>query len=315
MSLKIDLHNHTVASYDGFNTLKDFEKAHRAGKIDIIAITDHNTISVAQEFVKRASFPIIVGEEIESQAGDIIGLFLKETIPKGLSVKETIAMIKSQDGLVYIPHPFDFFRIGLPQTTILEILPQIDLFEVVNGAYSTLLFRKYEKEAKKFAKRHFLTMAASSDAHLPQNIGRAVMEIPEELLTNLTPQNLLQAVRTGKIVTSPGSFLAEIGNLLFKRYPKTLISKLRHSDKTSVKIGQSKEVQAIVFTNHALERMGQRQISRAQIVSILQNPEEQEFDQKLNFFTFSKTFGNFKIGAVWKLTPERQKLVVTVWKR
>jgi len=102
----LDLHNHTHHSYDAQIQAADYERAHAAGLVDVVAITDHNTITGALELRERASFPVIVGQEIDTADGELIGLFLEEPVPAGLPAIETAERIRAQGGLVYLQHPF-----------------------------------------------------------------------------------------------------------------------------------------------------------------------------------------------------------------
>jgi len=145
--------------------------------IDCIAIADHGTIEGALEMQRLAPFTVIVAEEVLTPHGEIMGMFLKETIPNGLSVEQTIAQIKGQGGLVCIPHAFDIFRpSALGEKIVEEIAEQIDVMEVFN-ARSPLL--RSSAKAKAFAEKHGIAQSASSDAHTPNEIGNAYMELPE----------------------------------------------------------------------------------------------------------------------------------------
>lgn len=173
---KVDLHLHTNASYDAVTTFDDLQKAYRVGRFDAVAITDHGTIKNAVEFVKKAQFPVIVGEEIKTYAGDVIGLFLKKEIAEHQGVLETMYEIHSQGGLVLIPHPFDSLKSGLPEEEILQVLGGIDLFETHNFSYGAGIFKNNLNKVIDFAKKYNLTAAAGSDAHIPSEIGTAFLE-------------------------------------------------------------------------------------------------------------------------------------------
>lgn len=194
-SLKIDLHNHTIASPDSVITEKDLVNAYQAGKFDVIAITDHNTIKKAQEIKQKNLFPVIVGEEIDTRDGDIIGLFLNETIPSHLSAQETIQRIKKQGGLVYIPHPFDApLRFGLRKETIISLLPQIDLLETHNGSYFEWLLGIKRKDLVEFAHHHQIIAGAGSDSHVPSELGISYLTLHNQNLKILkNPQVFLKA--------------------------------------------------------------------------------------------------------------------------
>jgi predicted metal-dependent phosphoesterase TrpH len=150
----------------------------KANNINCIAITDHNEIAGAFELKKIAPFSVVIGEEILTAAGEIIGLFLTEHIPAQLSVEETIKRIKDQGGLVLIPHPFDrFFRPSAIHRYALEaIVSDIDIIEVFN---SHTVISSDSGKALKFAKKHGLLASAGSDAHLVDEIGNAYIEMPD----------------------------------------------------------------------------------------------------------------------------------------
>ena len=145
--------------------------------INCIAIADHGTAEGALKMQKMAPFPVIVAEEILTPHGEIMGMFLKETIPSGLSVEETIARIRAQDGLVNIPHPFETIRgSSLNSKLIEEIAGQIDLMEVLN---SRSPFLANSAKAQAFAQKHGIAQGAGSDAHTLYEIGNAYVEMPE----------------------------------------------------------------------------------------------------------------------------------------
>jgi len=194
-SLKADLHVHTRYSEDSISPPeKIVEHCLKVG-INCLAITDHNEISGAFEVKRIAPFKVIVGEEILTSQGEIIGYFLTEKIPPRLSPEETVARIKAQGGLACIPHPFDRFRSGAKlRTNALEkIIPDVDLIEVFNSR--TMLLRDSAR-ALKLAQKHGLPGIAGSDAHVVREIGSTYMEIPEFN----DAEQLRQALRQGKIL-------------------------------------------------------------------------------------------------------------------
>jgi len=145
--------------------------------LDCVAVTDHNTIAGALEVQRLASFEVIIGEEIKSEGGEIIGLFLKESIPRGLSSLETVQRIKDQGGLVSVPHPFDHFRRSVIQRDALdEILPYVDIVESFN-ARNTL--QMDNRKALELACNHSILMSAVSDSHTLFEVGRTYMEMPD----------------------------------------------------------------------------------------------------------------------------------------
>ena len=193
--LKVDLHMHTHFSHDSGAPAKSIVDRCLKTGLNYIAVTDHNTIKGALEVQSLAPFPVIVGEEIKSSQGDIIGLFLQEEVPKGLSPMETVEAIKGQGGLVMVPHPFDRFRPSAIKFGALEeILPHIDIMESFNA--HDLLMRDNDR-AGTFTREHGLVAAAVSDAHTPRELGRTYMEMPE---FDGTPQSFKSSLAQATLV-------------------------------------------------------------------------------------------------------------------
>ena len=172
--IQVDLHIHTRYSVDSLMTLDEVVEAALARGLGALAITDHDAIEGALTLSRTAPFPVIVGEEIDVGDGEIIGLFLHELIPPKLGPVETIARIRQQGGLVYIPHPFDSHRYPLPQAVLLSLLHEVDALEVLNGR---VMVPAYNERAARFAQEHGLRGGAGSDAHTPGEIGRAYVEM------------------------------------------------------------------------------------------------------------------------------------------
>lgn len=172
MSLRLDLHTHSYGSPDGGLSTADYRQMLESGKLDCIAITDHGNIDVAQKILADLdglSDRIIVGEEIKTTDGEIIGLYLSETIPEGLTPAETVAAIREQNGLVYVPHPFETVRSGISEKGLTAIIADVDIIEICNGR---AIFQDRGKEAKQWAKQYKIASAASSDAHGRRGWGR-----------------------------------------------------------------------------------------------------------------------------------------------
>ena len=187
--IKVDLHTHTHRSPDsGASPESVVERCLKTG-LDCIAVTDHNTIQGALEVQSISPFPVIIGEEIKSSAGDIIGLFIQEEVPKGLSPTDTVAAIEDQGGLVMVPHPFDRFRpSAIEYEALQQILPRVDILETFNA--HNLLMRDNERAAE-FAMEHRLVTAAVSDSHTPLELGHTYMAVPD---FDGTPQGLKEAL-------------------------------------------------------------------------------------------------------------------------
>jgi predicted metal-dependent phosphoesterase TrpH len=191
--LKADLHIHTRYSADCKTPLDKIISHCLNIGINCIAIADHGTTEGALKMQSLAPFPVIIAEEILTTHGEIMGMFLKETIPSGQSVEQTISQIRAQDGLVNIPHPFYSYRpSALNNTIIEEIVKQIDIIEVFN---SRSLLPQSSTHAKNFAQKHGLSQGAGSDAHTIREIGKAYVEMPQFN----GKDEFLQALAKGKI--------------------------------------------------------------------------------------------------------------------
>jgi len=198
--LKADLHIHTRYSMDCDMPLEKIINRCLETGINCITIADHGTIEGALEMQRLAPFTVIVAEEILTPHGEIMGMFLKEGIPSGLSVEETISQIQAQGGLVCIPHAFDLFRpSALGGKITEELAEQIDIVEVFNSR-SPLL--RSSAKAQVFAEKYGIAKSAGSDAHTPDEIGNAYVEMAEFN----GKDDFLQALVKGKIFghrTSP----------------------------------------------------------------------------------------------------------------
>jgi predicted metal-dependent phosphoesterase TrpH len=175
---RVDLHNHTHHSYDAQLRPQDYRRAHEAGLIDVVAITDHNTIAGALELREQVRFPVIVGQEIDTADGELIGLFLSAPVPAGLPARETAERIRAQGGLVYLQHPFYRLVRGRMRDTVREELRGrglIDIIEAVNGGPLT---GRANARALAWSRACDLPHTASSDAHEPLGLGTCVQLVP-----------------------------------------------------------------------------------------------------------------------------------------
>src|SRR5215831_11842616 len=176
--VRVDCHLHTVASGDAVLTLDELADRARQAGLDVVGITDHNVTSAAVAAAERdLGIRIIVGEEIRTPDGDIIGLFLTERVPYVLPVADVVARIRAQGGLVYAPHPFDRDRSSLGR-----VLPglcaagAVDIVEVFNAKTETQV---PNEQALALATAYALPGGAGSDAHDPPGIGAAYLEMPD----------------------------------------------------------------------------------------------------------------------------------------
>lgn len=191
--MKFDLHMHTFHSPDCLSTYDAIIAAVQRRGLDGIAITDHNTIRGALEMRERAPFPVIVGEEVATAEGDVIGYFIEEEIPRGLSVEETIERIHVQGGLVAIPHPLDTLRgsSSIGREALLRVIDQVDIIE---GFNARCLRQDDNAQARAIAAEYGKPLSAGSDAHHPSEIGNGYVDIPPFT----SPQTFLDALRRGR---------------------------------------------------------------------------------------------------------------------
>ena len=177
-TVRVDCHLHTVASGDAVLTLEELaERAQQTG-LDVVCVTDHNVTSAAVAAAGRdLSVRIIVGEEIRTPDGDVIGLFLTERIPYVLPLADVLGRIKAQGGLVYVPHPFDQVRSSLG-TVLPDLCAQgsVDIIEVFN---SKIADQALNERAAGLARAFCLPGGAGSDAHDAPGVGAAYLEMPD----------------------------------------------------------------------------------------------------------------------------------------
>jgi predicted metal-dependent phosphoesterase TrpH len=172
--IRVDLHSHSSYSADGWSSpLEVVERALAAG-LDRIAITDHGEIDGALEARDRFPDQVIVGEEVYCDDGShLIGLFLEEWIPGGLSIREAAQNIRHQGGVVYAPHPYAYLR-----NADRHAEPLISVADVVEVFNSRAFLQRWNCAADDAARDRGLPRAAGSDAHFPWELGRAYTEMP-----------------------------------------------------------------------------------------------------------------------------------------
>lgn len=208
--LKADLHIHTEYSMDCSTPLAKIIGRCRELGINCIAIADHGTAEGALKIKKIAPFQVIVAEEMLTTQGEIMGMFLKETIPSGLTPQETIKRIRAQGGLVNIPHPYDKVRgSALREWVIEEIADDIDLIEVLNARSAS---PENIERARMFARKHKIPGGAGSDAHSVQEIGNAYV-----LMSEFTgKEEFLKSLARGEVFGHCASPLVHISSTLAK---------------------------------------------------------------------------------------------------
>jgi len=196
--ITIDLHMHTDWSHDCSTPAADLVDHAQAIGLGGIAVTDHNAFGGALQAVEAASdrdLVVIPGEEVKTDnQGEVIGLFLREEIPRGMTFADTLTAIREQGGLVYVPHPFDRMHAIPDPATLHRHLAEIDVLEVYNAR---LLRDSFNDEALRFARKYRLLQGAGSDAHVLQGVGTGALRMrrfdgPEEFLMSLRTAEILR---------------------------------------------------------------------------------------------------------------------------
>lgn len=196
--MKADLHIHTSFSFDSTASPKEMVDAALKKGIDCLAINDHGEIKgalEAREYAQGKPILIIPGIEVKTKEGDVLGLNIETIIPNKLSAKETIKRIKDAGGMAVLPHPFGWlcsFKEGLEnlsfQGNLKELMDDIDAIEVFNASILGL----GNKKAWDLVQKYNLPFTAGSDAHSPNFVGKAYLEIPGE---NLSVEEVLEKIK------------------------------------------------------------------------------------------------------------------------
>jgi predicted metal-dependent phosphoesterase TrpH len=212
--IKVDLHVHSDSSYDCCTTIEEFRYAFDQGVINRIAITDHSVIELAFELKTLFGDKIIVGEEVMTSGGEIIGLFLTKQIPKLLTPEKTIEEIRKQGGVVYIPHPFDLNRSGIGRYEHADkIMEMADIVEVFNSRCFT---QTPNEKAHEYAEMHDCIVSAASDAHDWKDIGTSFVELEDFATAEEFLVSMKKAVLHKHKMAMTG-FLTPARNKLYKK--------------------------------------------------------------------------------------------------
>ena len=200
--IDVDLHMHTDHSYDCATPVEVLLTEARAKGLGAIAVTEHNEISGALEASAKArGIKVIIGEEVMTAGqGEVIGLFIKEKIPRGMTLPQTVAEIKRQGGLVYVPHPFDRMHSVPDYRGLMEVIDQIDVLEIFNPRVA---ISENNEEAVRFAAKYRIVAGAGSDAHVPQGLGSVRIRMHDFD----GPEQFLESLRTADITRNPASLL------------------------------------------------------------------------------------------------------------
>jgi len=192
--IRLDGHTHTEHSPDSDTPVAEQARAISAAGLDVVCATDHNTIEGGLRLREVAGgFRVLIGEEVSTREGELIGLFLERPIEPGLSAEETIARIHEQGGVVSVPHPFSHNRIHhLRRETLDRLWPQIDAIEIFNAREA---FAADNRKAAAFAKERGIPGTVGSDAHRTVDLGRAYLECADFTDT----ESFLEAIRGGVV--------------------------------------------------------------------------------------------------------------------
>jgi predicted metal-dependent phosphoesterase TrpH len=197
-AIHVDLHMHTDHSPDCATPVETLLATAREVGLGAIAITDHNEVSgafAARELADEFGVKVIVAEEVKTgEEGEVIGLFLERRIERGMTMAETIAEIRRQGGLVYVPHPFDRLHSVPDYEYLLEIVEEIDILEVFNPRVALTAFNE---EAERFAAKYRIVPGAGSDSHVAQGLGSVMIRVhdfhgPEEFLESMRDADIVR---------------------------------------------------------------------------------------------------------------------------
>ena len=200
--IKVDLHTHTRVSFDAWTSPRAYVERAAAAGMGAMAVTDHGTIEGALRVRDLdPPFQVIVGEEVVTRQGEIVGLFLDGPVPPGRSVEETCDHVHARGGLVMVSHPFAATAIDRLNAAGRErIVGRVDLVETLNARNPSAAS---DRKAAGWARAIGAVPAANSDAHTPRELGRAYQLVrPFD-----GPQDFLAALRDGSLVLERRTFL------------------------------------------------------------------------------------------------------------
>lgn len=173
--LRVEFHCHTYYSDDSLTSPQALLEECQRKQIDRLVVTDHNSTGGALEAQQLDPQRFIVGEEVRTTGGELLAFFVQEAVPRGLAPMEAIERLKAQGAFISVSHPMDRMR-GWQLPALLEILPYIDALETFN---SRCMWPGWNKEALRFARQHDIPGTSGSDAHTPEEVGRATMLVED----------------------------------------------------------------------------------------------------------------------------------------
>ncbi len=218
MPIRLDLHVHTDASPDSLLTPTALLRACRERGLDGIAVTDHNRLDGALKVARLApaDLLVIVGEEVRTVQGELLGFFLREQLPPGQDALETARAIRAQGGLIGVPHPCDSFRRVLPSEALNALL-QAGLLDFVEGRNGRVLWPGDNHRAEELGRRLGLPLTAGADAHSALEVGACTTQLP----AFEGPREFLAALAEGQLQGRPSPVwihLLSTGTRLWRRW-------------------------------------------------------------------------------------------------
>ncbi len=217
-----DLHLHTDASPDSLLSPVELLEACSRRGLAGVAVTDHNTIKGALEVLRLAStgLQVIVGEEVETLQGEVLGLFLREEVPARIDVWETARAIRTQGGLVGVPHPCDSWRHVLSLEWV-EELARTGLLDFIEGRNGRVPSQESNRRAEALGRRLALPMTAGSDAHSSREVGACTVLMP----AFSGPQEFLAALSQGRLLGRPSPPWCKVGSMVARlhRYGRSIL--------------------------------------------------------------------------------------------
>jgi predicted metal-dependent phosphoesterase TrpH len=224
--VRLDMHMHTEYSRDSRVALADFADLARKAELGAVCITDHDTIEGGLRLREmQTGLQVIVGEEITTADGELVGLYLERAIAPGQTAERSIELIHEQGGLAYVPHPFSRNRRRhLRRSTLEHVAPKLDIVEVFNARE---VASSSNVRALEFAREHNLPGGVGSDSHRPIEIGRAYVDIA----SFTTPQELLVALREGAVTGTLSGFGIHVRTWvdISRKFMRTRVARLRSS--------------------------------------------------------------------------------------
>ncbi len=222
--VRLDMHMHTEYSRDSRVALADFADLARKAELGAVCITDHDTIEGGLRLREmNTGLQVIVGEEITTADGELVGLYLEKKIAPGLTADHSIDLIHEQGGLAYVPHPFSRNRRRHLRRSVLErVVPKLDIVEVFNARE---VASSSNVRALEFARQHSLPGGVGSDSHRPMEIGRAYVDV----VPFVTPQELLLALREGKVTGTLSGLAIHVRTWvdIGRKFMRTRVARLR----------------------------------------------------------------------------------------